>query len=47
MLNNNANNDNVQCEGQLKVLLDLLALFLFTSTGNKPFSSGLGYFLPG
>jgi hypothetical protein len=33
--------DNAQCEAQLEVLLNLLTSFFFTSTGGKPFSSGL------
>jgi hypothetical protein len=45
MLDSDADNDNAQREAQLEVLLDLLASFLFTSTGDKPFSSGLVHFL--
>jgi hypothetical protein len=45
MLDSNANDDNAQREAQLKVLLNMLASFLFTSTGDKLFSSGLVPFL--
>jgi hypothetical protein len=45
MLDSDANDDNTQREAQLKALLDLLASFFFTSTGDKPFSSGLVHFL--
>jgi hypothetical protein len=45
MLDSDTNDDNAQREAQLKVLLDLLASFFFTSTGDKPFSSGLVHFL--
>jgi putative Ca2+/H+ antiporter (TMEM165/GDT1 family) len=44
-VNNNDANDNAQCEAQLEVLLNLLASFFFTTTGDKPFSSGLVHFL--
>jgi superfamily II DNA helicase RecQ len=45
MLDSHANNDNAQLEAQLEVLLNMLASFFFTSTGDKPFSSGLIHFL--
>jgi hypothetical protein len=44
MLEGDANN-NAQREAQLEVHLELFALFFFTLTGDKPFSSGLVYFL--
>jgi hypothetical protein len=45
MLDGDAGDNNAQREAQLKLLLDLLASFLFTSTGDRPFSSGLVHFL--
>jgi hypothetical protein len=45
MLDSDTNDDNAQREAQLKVLLNLLASFFFTSTGDKPFSSRLIHFL--
>ena len=38
-------NDEAQCSAQLEALLDLLTSFFFTTTGDKPFSSGLVHFL--
>ena len=37
--------DEAQREAQLEALLDALASFIITSTGDKPFSSGLVHFL--
>jgi hypothetical protein len=45
MLDSDADDNNAQREAQLNVLLDILASFFFTSTGDKPFSSGLVHFL--
>jgi hypothetical protein len=44
MLDSDANN-NAQREARLEVLLNMFASFFFTSTGDKPFSSGLVHFL--
>jgi hypothetical protein len=44
MLDSNAD-DDAQREAQLEVLLNMLVSFVFTLTGNKPFSSGLVHFL--
>ena len=38
-------NDETQRSAQLEALLDLLTSFFFTTTGDKPFSSGLVHFL--
>jgi hypothetical protein len=41
MLDGDADDDNAQREAYLEVLLDMLELLFFASTGDKPFSSGL------
>ena len=45
MLKSDTNDDTAQREAQLEVLLDMLAAFFFTVTGDKPFSSGFVHFL--
>ena len=50
MLDSDADSDNkaqrsAQRDAQLEVLLNLLTSFFFTTTGDKPFSSGLVHFL--
>ena len=45
VLDRDAGNNEAQREAQLEALLNLLTSFFFTTTGDKPFDSGLFHFL--